>query len=473
MRIEIASNASRGTSTISGLYTDFDSLLDETDSVIDALQKMKSFSHNMSGGIGTLHDAIGNVDTRILTEQQKQTNISQAKEKCGSFLKLVSSIDSRVAKSVSQNQDEFYRVNQWAAPFTQSLMMDSWYQSATKWLKDSIHTVGDMIEHSYQVYTETDFSSMSEDELLKYTESLADRIHNSDSDNDDAIRLTTLENYITSHLLHNKRLFLSIYERLYPEKIQLIQDAISKRGNYNEKQQVAIAYFMANGSSLSTSITLCRESENVRNVIEDQYELMTYENGDGFKQGNFWIGNFDVSETIDGSCKIKAVARQSSVAKSEGAVIVYDGYEHIVDVQVLNRYKNPIDFVSAIQTIWKDWHGEDYEETKIDIIIPKGGYAQITDDPDILQYVQGDILRKKTEYGLLQDASSKAENVQDLIMDDIKVVGTQDPSYIKYGDEISNYISVIEKSHELVDDLEAYYWSNRQKGAGSCYIYNH
>lgn len=74
MRIEIMGGSSSGTSTISGLHMDFDSLLTETDSVIDALNKLKSFSYNMSGGIGILQDAVGNVDGRLQAEEMLDPN---------------------------------------------------------------------------------------------------------------------------------------------------------------------------------------------------------------------------------------------------------------------------------------------------------------------------------------------------------------------------------------------------------------
>lgn len=472
MRIEIIGGSSSGTLTISGLHTDFDSLLTETDSVIDALNKLKSFSYNMSGGIGILQDAVGNVDGRLQAEENKKDEISSAKGKCESFLQLVSTIDSQVAETVSQNQDEFYRLNRWSKPSIIESTMEKWYKSARAWIMETVKNGVDYLAHSWNVYNEVDFDSLTSSELQKYAEVLLKRIADGVSGNDDRIRLKSLYKYVSKRSIHNKLLYITLFEQVYPEKMQAINKIIDESAiEYSDDQKLAMMYYMANGTSKNTALTLWRELRSSNNIIGDQYELMQFEYGEGFYQGNFWIGNFDVSELSDGSCIIRAVAHQSPVSKSEGAIIIYNEFGIIEDVQVLNRYQNPTDFVSAVQTIWKDWHGEDYEETPINIKIPKGGYAQITDDPNVLEYIQGDILDKKLQEEMLDP--NAWEDAADLTSGDVKVVGTVEPSYVEYGETVSTYVDIAKRVNELVDDLETGFWSNQQKGSGSCYIYNH
>lgn len=200
MRIEIISGRNGGTATISGFQTDYTSLLSETDSVIGALNRMKSYTYSMNGGLGILQNAVGDIDARIQTEETKRTALQAAQQKCNSFFTLVSQTDNSCAGMVSQNQEEFYQVNQWAAPSALASMMDTWYQSATKWLKDSARTVGDNIDHSLRVYTETDFSALSPEELKAYYNNMLKKLENGELSSDDVIRLNALMNYLKNNI---------------------------------------------------------------------------------------------------------------------------------------------------------------------------------------------------------------------------------------------------------------------------------
>lgn len=79
-------------------------------------------------------------------------------------------------------------------------MMDSWYKSATKWLKDSARTVGDKIDHSVRVYTETDFSTLSSEELNAYYSDMLKKLENGELSSDDVIRLNALMNYLKNNV---------------------------------------------------------------------------------------------------------------------------------------------------------------------------------------------------------------------------------------------------------------------------------
>ena len=473
MRIELNSGGLGGISTISNMQESIDSLLQKSEALVSALQSIRSYTYSMNGGVGILQDAVSNLDARLQAEEAKKSSLTSTKTKIGSFMEYVVKIDAQVADAVDQNQEEFYRVNGWARPSAVVTIIESWYSKVKKWLLRGFENATDYLTHSWNVYNEIDFASMTTSELQKYSEELLERITSGESD--DVIRLKALFEYVSKHSIQNKSLYITLFEQIYPEKMQAIKKVIDESMiNYSDEQKFAMMYYMANGTSKNTALTLWYNLKNSNNIIGDQYELMQFKHGEGFYQGNFWIGNFNVSESTDGSCVIKAVAHQSPVAKSEGVVLVYNEFGDIIDVQVLNRYKNPTDFVSAVQTIWKDWHGKDYEETAIDIKVPKGGYARITDDPNVLEYVKGDILDKKIQQGIDQATVDDAlKNAVDLTSDDVKVIGTSEPSYVEYGETASDYAALFEEASKLVDVLETRFWSNRQKGSGSCYIYNH
>ena len=236
MRIEIIGNASGGASSISGLHTDFDLLLTETDSVIDALKKMKSFSCNMSGGIGILQNAVGNVDSRLQAEEIKKNAISSAKGKCESFLQLVSTIDSQVAETVSVNKENFYSLNKWARPSVIESTVESWYASAKEWIRNSVKTVADHFTHSFEVYNETDFSKLTFDELKAYHDKMLKLIESGNMTEDDKIRLKAFMDYLKKNIdissnicdpltglpspgiLQQVDMYNSLYEQLHPDE---------------------------------------------------------------------------------------------------------------------------------------------------------------------------------------------------------------------------------------------------------------
>lgn len=470
VRIEIINN-SNAANSLSVLNENLSAMISQSETTLSSLQTIKQFSYSMNGGVGSLQNAVDFVSNRMEQEETTKNNLIAVRTKLEEFLTTVQTIDVEVSEKVTQNEEEFYRVTGWKKP-AGVIDLDKWFENARKWLNDKVLDAANNVLNHVGIYYETDYSSMSKSELKKYAINLIDRKKNGEFDIDDQIRLNALYDYVSKESMNDIDLFIYISEQIYPEKMILIQEEIDNlKENYTDDQKKLIKYYMANGTSKYTSINLLKELSNKLNNVGDIYELSLFKAGEGFYQGNFWIGNFNVVETADGTYKIKAVARQSSVAKSEGAVIVHDEFGNIVDIQILNRYKNSTDFISSIQSIWKGWHGEDYEETSIDIEIPKGGYAQITDDPDVLDYFESNILDEKAKQSALD--TDIIEDTSDLTSNDVKVIGTVDPSYVQYGDKVSTYTEKIELVANIVDKLEAKFWSDQQRGSGSCYIYNH
>ncbi len=372
MRIEIIGDSSGRTSTISGLYTDFDSLMTEIDSVISALQKMKSFSCNMSGGIGILQNAVGNVESRLQAEAIKKNAISSAKGKCDSFLQLVSKIDSQVAETVSVNKENFYSLNKWARPSAIELTVESWYASAKEWIKHSVKTVADYFSHSFEVYNETDFSKLTTDELRAYYEELKKKYDSEDACSDDKIRMNALYQYISQNAtsanqLEYIRLHNEIYALLYPESISEVESIL--KGNAKEidvKEELFLRYYMTYGTNYDTARKLyAMRVESNNTTYGDMSMIDTFDgNSASAKQGNFHIENMQVSRNADGSCDFSCYARQTSVASSYGAAVVYNCDGSIKEVVILDRYHNVTDLPSAVKTIYNSWIGEDIPKQK-------------------------------------------------------------------------------------------------------------
>ena len=226
MRIEINSQKG-GVATISGFQADYTALLNETDSVIGALNRMKSYSYSMNGGLGVLQNAVGDIDSRIQAEESKRTALQTAQQKCNSFFTLVSQTDNSCAGMVLQNQEEFYQVNQWAAPPIIVSILEPWLEKAGKWINDSAKAIGGHISHSIDVYTETDFKELSVEELQEYYERLVALMEQGDISQDDRIRIMSFMEYLSKTTIDNDmsrrakarvEMYNNLYERLHPDE---------------------------------------------------------------------------------------------------------------------------------------------------------------------------------------------------------------------------------------------------------------
>lgn len=134
------------------------------------------------------------------------------------------------------------------------------------------------------------------------------------------------------------------------------------------------------------------------------------------------------------------------------------------------------DLSSAVKTIYNSWIGEDYSETKVDVNIPKGGYIQITDDPDEIVIIQS---AKDVEEIVVDEVK---DVIKDTIVDEIKKatgigkIGKHDTDAVKWGGKVIGTAvkgyKALKKSAEISDRLGNIYWSSKEKGTGSLIIYN-
>ena len=116
MRIELNSGGLGGSAVISGFQTDFSSLISKSRRVVSSFQVVKTFSNHMNGGIGSLQNAVDQIDSRMQQEEAKADALKTAQKKSEDFLELVHTIDEKVSILVNRNKHDFYDKNPWAKP---------------------------------------------------------------------------------------------------------------------------------------------------------------------------------------------------------------------------------------------------------------------------------------------------------------------------------------------------------------------
>lgn len=134
MRIELNSGGLCSSASISSMQSDVYALIGKSESLLSAFKAIKSYAYNMNGGVGNLQNALGEVDTRIQTEEQRQTSLGETNTKIKSFIELTRSVDLSVSKLVDKNKREFYENNLWAKPTLAGTTEKSFGEKAWEWL---------------------------------------------------------------------------------------------------------------------------------------------------------------------------------------------------------------------------------------------------------------------------------------------------------------------------------------------------
>ncbi len=144
MRIELNSGGFGGISPISNMQENIDSLLQKSETLVSALQSIRSYTYGMNGGVGILQDAVSNLDARLQAEETKKSSLTSTKKKIGSFVEYVVKVDTQVADAVDKNQEEFYNLNPWAKPPQKE--EKEWYEKF--W--DGVCSIGTSISETAQ-----------------------------------------------------------------------------------------------------------------------------------------------------------------------------------------------------------------------------------------------------------------------------------------------------------------------------------
>lgn len=234
MRIELINNSSTSNS-ISLLGTNLTSLISQSETSISSLRALKNFSHSMNGGVGLLQSAVDSIDARIKQEETRKGNLVDAKKKIDSFTELVGTTDRSVSNLVNQNQEMFYGVNEWSRPSVLSSQLGAWFASAKSWLSGVAKDSLDAFDHTWSVYNETDYSSLSDEEMKclcdRYLEMLDGELSQ-----DDKTRLQSLLNYLSKTEVNSSmsdldkrkiESFNSIYEKMHPDEAEKMKELFS------------------------------------------------------------------------------------------------------------------------------------------------------------------------------------------------------------------------------------------------------
>lgn len=473
MRIEIVVDTEGA--SLNGYQTDFSSLLECSDAIIYSVSAVRKYTSTMNGGVGCLAPAIDKLDFHIARESEKKERLLGVQKQCDVFLTATKRIDELVASQVSINKEAFYAVNKWARPSMLYSAISLWSSKAIEWVAKAYTEKKNEFFRRINIYTETNFSKLSEEELRNYCDELKRRIEKNGLSSDDDIRVKSLLNFLSKGSFGDKALYFDIFGISNKDELARVEEAISGK-NYSHSKTMWIKYFMLKGTSLLSAETLYEKWTTSNNVIGDITLISEGGKDTGFVQGNFHIGEIYVSKRTDGSCDLSFSAKQTSVSKSYGATIVYNAEGEVIDIKVLDRYHNPTGPIEACKTIWKDLHGENYSETKVVVTIPKGGYIQITDDPNEIAIVQGGMLVQETVEDKIKDEIK--DGLKDFVKDTTGIgsVGKHATDAVKFRaavyEKAKFYWNIAETATEIVDKVEDVYFSSQQIGSGSTIIYN-
>ena len=144
MRIELNSGGLGGSAVISGFQTDFSSLISKSRRVVSSFQVVKTFSNHMNGGIGSLQNAVDQIDARMQQEEAKADALKTAQKKSEDFLELVHTIDEKVSILVNRNKHDFYDKNPWAKP-PQPDKAKSYYDKAKDYVCKKVQQVKEFL----------------------------------------------------------------------------------------------------------------------------------------------------------------------------------------------------------------------------------------------------------------------------------------------------------------------------------------
>ncbi len=251
MRIEIACSNS-ATYSLPNFGSKLSALASISDNTISSFRSIKRFVNNMSGGAGVLRGALDLLDVRLAFEEQKKRDLINTQDKVADFVEIAKKVDSAVSERVATSQNEFYNVHPWAKPSVLSTAFDSWYSGAQDWLKSALKRTTDAIYHVWNVYNETDYRALSDEELQKVCDNYIRLIKSESLTTDDKIRVQSLLNYLSStinkgdtplRLNNRKKLYVKLYEKLHPDEAKSIntffenssKDGISERDVANIK----------------------------------------------------------------------------------------------------------------------------------------------------------------------------------------------------------------------------------------------
>ena len=149
MRIEMNAGGLQGAIAIGEFQLNFTSFISKADDVISSFKAVRSATSNLSGGVGTLRDAYDDINARITREEEKKAAAIEVRKKSFTFLDLAVRIDNQVARLVTKNRNEFYRVNPWLKPPVPE-SEKGWLEKGWDWLCDKGRKLDEALDKAWQ-----------------------------------------------------------------------------------------------------------------------------------------------------------------------------------------------------------------------------------------------------------------------------------------------------------------------------------
>ncbi len=345
---------------------------------------------------------------------------------------------------------------------------------------DNLHSILFSISEKYN---NIDFDKLSEEEKREYFNRLND-IPDDQLTEEDKAKIQKYIDYlkdkfvVDGNLSEEEKRFIALYEKIHPDE----RDATNKffdnssKGGITENDKFNIKYnIYSMGIPYQLAEKLCDLKNKYSSCDNFKNQLDNFDGEPMVDQGNFHICDIKLEKNKDGSCNFSFTAKQSDIAKSYGAAIVYDKDGNVVSVDILDRYKNPTGFVDSISSIYNEIvNGGDFQETKVSCKIPKGGYIEITDDPNNIALLQ---VGKYVDEEIKSEIEDKIKGVvTDPIEESLKNSGkhatTQATSASSALYNANVAYKTVKTTAEAVDKLETMFWTDQQKGSGSWILYN-
>ena len=119
-------------------------------------------------------------------------------------------------------------------------------------VNDKVTDIKEYVIHYWNIYSETDFSKMSYDDLKSYFNDFSKRINENGLSNDDYIRLKALYNYLSKGSFGDKELYFDVFAMINSDEANHINECINSKGYSGDKAEW-IKYFMTKGTSLKSA----------------------------------------------------------------------------------------------------------------------------------------------------------------------------------------------------------------------------
>lgn len=301
MRIEMINN-SNAANSLSVLNENLSAMISQSETTLSSLQTIKQFSYSMNGGVGSLQDAVDSVSSRMEQEETTKNNLIAVRTKLEEFLTTVQTIDAEVSEKVTQNEEEFYRVTGWKKPAGVT-DLDKWFENARKWLNDKVLEAANNVLNHVDIYYETDYTSLSEEELKNICNEYIQLLESGQQSDDDKIRMQSLLNYLSSTIDANNlndenktkiNLFNSLYEAM-PEHLDEANKMVTlfKDSPAEFQDDINAIKFIAYNSQGDCHDLFFKYAGDIK--ITDYY----YTNSDGEKRNCFNLESMSMRLNIE------------------------------------------------------------------------------------------------------------------------------------------------------------------------------